>query len=96
MPFFRDYTGVPMTIPVDVFNARTAVPFTLDSKPPGRCMTMSTRVPGAKGWLVRIKSPVREKSLEIPLKVRLFAVNSTSQRRMNLFCFLLFAMRFSV
>lgn len=46
MPFFRVFIGVPMTIPVGVFKARTAFPFTFETDPPGIWITMSKIVPG--------------------------------------------------
>ena len=94
MPFFTDLAGVPMTIPVGVFNDRTAFPFTFETDPSGRWIAMSNTVSGLYAWFVLRKSPSREKSLDIPLNVKLSTVNSTSQRLINLFCFLLLS-RFS-
>ncbi len=91
MPFFTDFAGVPKTIPVGVLNERTAFPFTFETDPSGRWITMSNTVPGSQAWFVLRKSPFREKSLDIPLNVKLSTVNSTSQRLINLFCCLLFA-----
>jgi len=46
IPFFRDFVGVPMTIPVGVFKARTAFPFIFETDPSGIWITMSKIVPG--------------------------------------------------
>ena len=91
IPFFTDFAGVPMTIPVGLLNDRTAFPFTLETDPSGRWIAMSSTVPGEQAWFVLRKSPPKEKSLDIPLNVKLSTVNSTSQRLINLFCCLLFA-----
>jgi hypothetical protein len=91
IPFFTDFAGVPITIPAGVFNDRTDFPFTFETDPSGRWITMSNTVPAWKAWFVLRKSPCREKSLDILLNVKLLKVNSTSQRLINLFCCLLFA-----
>ena len=91
MPFFTDFAGVPKTIPAGLLNERTAFPFTRETDPSGRWITMSITVPGSQAWFVLRKSPFREKSLDMPLNVSLSTVNSTSQRLTNLFSCRLFA-----
>jgi len=85
MPSFSEVIRIflpPYQRDVDL-TERVTSPFTLQLFPSGRTITMSKTVPENWGCVVRIKKPVRDKSLDVPLNRTLETVNSILQRLMK-------------